>query len=92
MPFNLQNYVFGVRYLVPALRLSDLSGDHPGHGNLRLPRRTRQGCGERRRFRQDVKMGPLRHRAAGTVVVVRLVTRKAMAKLKEAGLDDRNPG
>jgi len=36
-------------------------------------------------------MGPLRHRAAGTVVVVRLVTRKAMAKLKEAGLDDRNP-
>ena len=54
------------RCLVPGLRLSDLSGDHPGHGALHVYfRRTRQGCGERRRFRRDVKMGPLRHRAAG---------------------------
>ena len=91
VPFNLQNHLFGVtaipfRHFVAATSAGIIPGTV-----LTFTGRARQGCGERRRRRRNVSRGFFGTGLLATVVVVVLVTRKAMAKLKAAGLDDRNP-
>ena len=93
MPLNLQNYLLGVtavsfRDFVSAT----LAGITPGTVLYTFI----FGALGKAAANGGVSAGTLKWALFGTgllatVVVVCLVTRKAMAKLKEAGLDDRNP-
>ncbi len=92
MPFNLQNYLFGVTAIsFWQFVTATLGGIIPGTVLYVYIGMIGQAVGS-----GDASGGPLKWGFFGigllaTVVVVVLVTRKAFTKLKRAGIDDRNP-
>ena len=92
VPFNLQNYLFGVtaisfRHFVAAT----FAGIIPGTVLYVYLGALGKVAGSSGASDGMLKWAFFAAGLLATVVVVLLVTRKAMAKLKKSGLDDRNP-
>jgi uncharacterized membrane protein YdjX (TVP38/TMEM64 family) len=92
VPFNLQNYVFGVT-AIPFWQFvtATLGGIIPGTVLYVYIGVIGQAVGSGNASGGPLQWGFFGIGLLATVVVVVLVTRKAFTKLKRAGIDDRNP-